>query len=88
MPVKRRFKQEFGFANPGATDPFQSPRDGKREPEMVTSDLNAALVEWVGQYRILDPTKFLFEVRSRVKRSAMLPYASCGKWSAIAPWMR
>jgi regulator of protease activity HflC (stomatin/prohibitin superfamily) len=26
---------------------------------MVTGDLNAALVEWVVQYRISDPVKFL-----------------------------
>jgi modulator of FtsH protease HflK len=30
---------------------------------MVTGDLNAALVEWVVQYRISDPVKFLFDVR-------------------------
>ena len=63
VPVKRQLKQEFGFTTPGGTDPFQSPRDGKRETEMVTGDLNAALVEWVVQYRIADPAKFLFEVR-------------------------
>jgi len=63
VPVKRQLKQEFGFTTPGASDPSQSPRDGKRETEMVTGDLNAALVEWVVQYRISDPVKFLFEVR-------------------------
>ena len=63
VPVKRQLKQEFGFTTPGATDPYQSPRDGKRETEMVTGDLNAALVEWVVQYRISDPFKFLFDVR-------------------------
>ena len=63
VPVKRQLKQEFGFTTPGASDPFQSPRDGRRETEMVTGDLNAALVEWVVQYRISDPAKFLFEVR-------------------------
>jgi len=63
VPVKRQLKQEFGFTTPGARDPFQSPKDGKRETEMVTGDLNAALVEWVVQYRISDPAKFLFEVR-------------------------
>jgi membrane protease subunit HflK len=63
VPVKRQLKQEFGFSTPGATDPYQSPRDGRRETEMVTGDLNAALVEWVVQYRISDPVKFLFEVR-------------------------
>ncbi len=63
VPVKRQLKQEFGFTTPGAGDPYQSPRDGKRETEMVTGDLNAALVEWVVQYRISDPVKYLFEVR-------------------------
>jgi membrane protease subunit HflK len=66
VPIKRQLKQEFGFTTPNASDPYQSPRDvhdGKRETEMVTGDLNAALVEWVIQYRISDPVKFLFEVR-------------------------
>jgi membrane protease subunit HflK len=63
VPVKRQLKQEFGFATPGATDPYQASRDGKRETQMVTGDLNAALVEWVVQYRISDPVKFLFDVR-------------------------
>ncbi len=63
VPVKRQLKQEFGFTTPGARDSWQSPRDGRRETEMVTGDLNAALVEWVVQYRISDPAKFLFEVR-------------------------
>ena len=65
VPVKRQLKQEFGFTTSGASDPYQSsaPGDGKRETQMVTGDLNAALVEWVVQYRISDPAKFLFEVR-------------------------
>ena len=65
VPVKRQLKQEFGFSTPGATDPYQSPRprNATRETQMVTGDLNAALVEWVVQYRISDPVKFLFEVR-------------------------
>jgi len=63
VPVKRQLKQEFGFATPGARSPYQGSRDGQRETQMVTGDLNAALVEWVVQYRISDPVKFLFEVR-------------------------
>lgn len=65
VPVKRQLKQEFGFTTPGASDPYQSPRprNGKQETQMVTGDLNAALVEWVVQYRISDPVKFLFKVR-------------------------
>jgi membrane protease subunit HflK len=58
-------KQEFGFTTPGARDRYQGSRarDGTQETQMVTGDLNAALVEWVVQYRISDPVKFLFEVR-------------------------
>jgi membrane protease subunit HflK len=77
VPVKRQLKQEFGFTTPGANDPYQTSRDGRqntrRETEMVTGDLNAALVEWVVQYRISDPVKFLFEVR---EPSATLRYVS------------
>ena len=73
VPVKRQLKQEFGFSTAGSTAPFQSPVDGKRETEMVTGDLNAALVEWVLQYRISDPKKFLFEVR---EPGATLRYVS------------
>jgi len=73
VPVKRQLKQEFGFTTPGATDPYQSPTDGRRETEMVTGDLNAALVEWVVQYRISDPFKYLFEVR---EPGATLRYVS------------
>lgn len=65
VPVKRQLKQEFGFNTPGATDEFQSSLnyDSLRETQMVTGDLNAALVEWVVQYRVSDPAKYLFEVR-------------------------
>ena len=73
VPVKRQLKQEFGFTTPGGNDPYQSPTDGRRETEMVTGDLNAALVEWVVQYRISDPVKFLFEVR---EPAATLRYVS------------
>ncbi len=73
VPVKRQLKQEFGFSTPGAKDPYQSPTDGHKETEMVTGDLNAALVEWVVQYRISDPQKYLFEVR---QPSATLRYVS------------
>ncbi|MGS0729733.1 SPFH domain-containing protein, partial [Shewanella sp. 0m-11] len=51
VPVKRQLKQEFGFTTPGARDPFQGSMeaDGELETQMVTGDLNAALVEWVVQ---------------------------------------
>lgn len=65
VEVRRQLKQEFGFATSGATDlwQFSDPRTQEEEKSMVTGDLNAAQVEWVVQYRIEDPKKYLFEVR-------------------------
>jgi len=66
VPVKRQLKQEFGFGTAGATNPYQhTDRNGWRnEQSMVTGDLNAALVEWVVQYRINLPQDYLFNVRN------------------------
>jgi membrane protease subunit HflK len=65
VPVKRQLKQEFGFGTPGASNPSQSSPDTEwiEEKSMVTGDLNAALVEWVIQYRIDKPDHYLFNVR-------------------------
>ncbi len=64
VPVKRQLKQEFGFATPGATNPNQARQNFQVQSQMVTGDLNAALVEWVIQFRIADPKKYLFDVRN------------------------
>lgn len=64
LPTRRQLKMEFGFATPGYSNPGQIGTDADREKSMVTGDLNAALVEWVVQYRIQDPRKYLFDVRS------------------------
>ncbi len=66
VEVRRQMKQEFGFGTAGATNPWQSSDSAEQEAEksMVTGDLNAALVEWVVQYRIDDPQQYLFEVRN------------------------
>jgi membrane protease subunit HflK len=58
-------KLEFGFATPGyVTNPIQAGQEPDEERSMVTGDLNAALVEWVVQYRIEDPSQYLFDVRN------------------------
>lgn len=64
LPVKRQLKQEFGFTTAGATNPAQGRTDPAQQSQMVTGDLNAALVEWVVQYRIAEPRKYLFDVRN------------------------
>ncbi|MBJ6610892.1 MAG: FtsH protease activity modulator HflK [Candidatus Thiothrix moscowensis] len=63
LPVKRQLKQEFGFYTDNATNPDQYSDTPEEESPMVTGDLNAALLEWVVQYRISEPTKYLFAVR-------------------------
>jgi len=64
VPVERQLKQEFGFATRGATNASQTRPDPQAQSQMVTGDLNAALVEWVVQYRIEDPKKYMFDVRN------------------------
>jgi modulator of FtsH protease HflK len=66
VPVKRQLKQEFGFGTANATAPQQSTESNEwqEEKSMVTGDLNAALVEWVIQYRIERPEQYLFRVRN------------------------
>ena len=66
VAVERQLKQEFGFSTPNATNRSQttSAREAEQVKHMVTGDLNAALVEWVIQYRIDDPTEYLFNVRN------------------------
>ncbi len=64
LPTRRQLKLEFGFVTPGYTNPDQPTKDAEEERSMVTGDLNAALVEWVVQYRIDDPKQYLFDVRN------------------------
>jgi modulator of FtsH protease HflK len=63
VPIRRQLKLEFGFSTPGASNPFQGSSDPEMEKAMVTGDLNEAQVEWIVQYRINDPKRFLFDVR-------------------------
>ena len=63
IPTQRQQKLEFGFTTPGFTNPDQASDEPQLERAMVTGDLNSALVEWIVQYRITDPEKYLFVVR-------------------------
>lgn len=64
VPTQRQLKLEFGLTTPGYTHPDQTGKDPEKEKSMVTGDLNAALVEWVVQYRITEPETYLFAVRN------------------------
>ena len=63
VPVQRQLKEEFGFRTQrvGTRSTFGSVED---EALMLTGDLNVAVVEWSTQFRISDPYKALFRVRS------------------------
>ncbi|MCP4895714.1 MAG: FtsH protease activity modulator HflK [bacterium] len=65
VPVQRQLKEEFGFRTrePGVRTVY-SPSDFQNESLMLTGDLNVAVVEWIAQYRVSDPMKFLFRVRN------------------------
>ncbi|MDX1643855.1 MAG: protease modulator HflK, partial [Thermoanaerobaculia bacterium] len=60
---ERQLKLEFGFrtVEAGVRSTFRQVED---EALMLTGDLNTAVVEWVVQYRIEDPEKYLFRVRN------------------------
>ncbi len=66
VATERVLKQEFGFRTEGtrasgrtrySADQFED------ESLMLTGDLNMIDVEWVVQYRISDPIKFLYNMR-------------------------
>jgi membrane protease subunit HflK len=65
VPIQRQLKEEFGFrtVSAGVRSQF-STRGHTSESNMLTGDLNAAVVEWVVQYRIVEPYKYLFRVRN------------------------
>ena len=65
VPVQRQLKQEFGFrtVTPGRRTTYTT-QDLEGESLMLTGDLNVAVVEWIVQYRISDPYKYLFRVRN------------------------
>jgi modulator of FtsH protease HflK len=65
VAVERQQKLEFGFRTVRAGVRTEYTKSGFRDESfMLTGDLNLADVEWVVQYRIDDPYKFLFKVRN------------------------
>ncbi|MEW5984256.1 MAG: FtsH protease activity modulator HflK [Acidobacteriota bacterium] len=61
VPIRRQLLLEFGFRR--AADNPMKLTPMLEESAMITGDLNVADVEWIVQYRIDDPYKFLFKVR-------------------------
>jgi modulator of FtsH protease HflK len=65
VPVQRQLKQEFGFRTirSGVGAEFRKDESTSAEALMLTGDLNVATVEWIVQYKISDPYKYLFKLR-------------------------
>ncbi|RJR34586.1 MAG: FtsH protease activity modulator HflK [Desulfobacteraceae bacterium] len=67
VPTARVLKEEFGFrtveTSPQRRTQYASDKAYKGESLMLTGDLNVIDVQWIIQYRIEDPIRFLFNVR-------------------------
>jgi len=68
VPVERQLKLEFGFRTreTGLRTQY-SQSSYKEESLMLTGDLNASQVEWIVQFRVADPYKYLFKVRNTIQ---------------------
>lgn len=66
VPVQRQLKQEFGFrtTNPGVVSEFDHDDTAEAESLVLTGDLNVATVEWIVQYKVVDPYNYLFRLRN------------------------
>ena len=64
VKVRYIFKDEFGFRTlrPGIKT-VRAPGKHRDESAMLSGDLNALVVEWIVQFKVKDPVKFLFNVR-------------------------
>jgi membrane protease subunit HflK len=71
VPTARVLKEEFGFrtltAVPGQRTQYTANQTYKNESLMLTGDLNVIDVQWILQYRIEDPIRYLFPVRDTPK---------------------
>ena len=67
VPTARVLKEEFGFrtvaTRAGQRTQYEDNKALKDESLMLTGDLNVIDVQWIVQYRIEDPVRYLFRVR-------------------------
>jgi membrane protease subunit HflK len=66
VPTARVLKEEFGFRSVAAGRQTRSAGgDYSNESLMLTGDLNVIDVQWIVQFRVEDPVRFLFKVREQ-----------------------
>jgi len=67
VPTARVLKEEFGFRSlataPGRRTQYTDSKQFKGESLMLSGDLNVLDVQWIVQYRIEDPVRYLFQIR-------------------------
>jgi modulator of FtsH protease HflK len=64
VPTERVLKEEFGFRTKSLGQQTKYETAGLEDESLIlTGDLNIIKVEWVVQYRIADPIKWLYQVR-------------------------
>ena len=67
VPTARVLKEEFGFrtvaSSAGQRTQYADSKPYKDVSLMLTGDLNVIDVQWIVQYRIEDPIRYLFHVR-------------------------
>ena len=65
VPTERVLKQEFGFRSAAQVSARTEYNTAGLEAEsmMLTGDLNIIKVEWVVQYKVQDPVKWLYRIR-------------------------
>lgn len=69
VPTARVLKEEFGFRTHGVDERTDYRKDPTHRDEslMLTGDLKVIDVEWVVQFRVSDPDKFLHRARDPVQ---------------------
>ncbi len=67
VPVKVVQTEQFGFETLKSGTVNQYRNGITRESTMLTGDLNIVDVEWIIQYRIVDPSAWLFNVKERTQ---------------------
>ncbi|WP_029914114.1 FtsH protease activity modulator HflK [Pelobacter seleniigenes] len=67
VPTGRVLKEEFGYrtVTPGVRSSF-SKRGLEEESLTLTGDLNVSDVEWIVQFQVSDPFKYIFKVKDPV----------------------
>ncbi|OGQ89141.1 MAG: HflK protein [Deltaproteobacteria bacterium RIFOXYA12_FULL_58_15] len=78
VPVGRQLQEEFGFRTTRSDIRSEFARDNRTLDEaiMLTGDRNVANVEWVVQYKIRNPEKYLFNFRHVEKTLRLMAEAT------------